>query len=672
VVPSVTEPSHAVFLSYTSQDVEAAQRICEALRAAGIEVWFDQSELRGGDVWDRQIRKQIHDCALFIPVISAHSDARHEGYFRREWRLAVERAGDMAEDVPFLVPVVIDSTKDATARVPERFREVQWSHAPNGNASAAFVERVRSLLAPEPSNASTATERSTSTTSPAAPAARIPPRASRLRPALLAFAVLAIASGAYLAVDRFVLSKRSASASVPVKDKSIAVLPFADLSEGHDQEYFADGVAEEILNVLAKIPDLRVIGRTSSFSFKGKQADLPSIGRALGVAYLVEGSVRRSGDQVRVTAQLIDGRDGSHRWSDTFEGAAMDMLKLQDEIAVRVAHSLDLEVSNTLPPHATINSSEAYDYYLRGIRELDQNSTDSNDTAREYFQKALALAPQFAPAAVEIAETDSYKCLDGTQPNLDGGQAGAPCEKALASVDAALKLDPQSADAYAVRAQVLIGSRWDWPGAAAAISQATRLGGGSRTDYAAARLAYAIGDMARARQILQRINANNPFEPDAKIDMGFFVELRSGHFAEAESWVRRGLQISPRYASGQYLLGVTLLMQDKLDDALATVKQEKIDEGQLGGLAMVYTALKRGADSDAALEAMRKSGSYFPSDFARAYAFRGEADRALSELEKAYQTHDPYLWYIKGDPLFAKLEGNPRYKAFLRKMNLPE
>ena len=119
--------SHAVFLSYASQDAEAAQRICAALRSAGVEVWFDQSELRGGDAWDRQIRKQIHDCALFVPVISAHSDTRYEGYFRREWRLAVERAGDMAEDVAFLLPVVIDSTPDATARVPDRFREVQWS-----------------------------------------------------------------------------------------------------------------------------------------------------------------------------------------------------------------------------------------------------------------------------------------------------------------------------------------------------------------------------------------------------------------------------------------------------------------------------------------------------------------------------------------------------------------
>src|SRR5689334_13578805 len=123
----MSTPSRAVFLSYASEDAEAAQRITEALRAAGMEVWFDKSELRGGEAWDQRIRREIHDCALFVPVISAHSDARHEGYFRREWRLAVERAGDMSERVAFLVPVVIDDTSDSRADVPDRFRAVQWT-----------------------------------------------------------------------------------------------------------------------------------------------------------------------------------------------------------------------------------------------------------------------------------------------------------------------------------------------------------------------------------------------------------------------------------------------------------------------------------------------------------------------------------------------------------------
>jgi hypothetical protein len=169
--PTTSTPTGAVFLSYASQDAEAAQRICAALRSVGVEVWFDQNELRGGDAWDRQIRKQIHDCALFVPVISARSDARREGYFRREWKLAVDRTADMAEDVTFLLPVVIDSTPDATARVPDRFREVQWSRLPDGQTSPAFIERVRRLLSPD---ASTATQQPLRTVSGAGSAIKEP------------------------------------------------------------------------------------------------------------------------------------------------------------------------------------------------------------------------------------------------------------------------------------------------------------------------------------------------------------------------------------------------------------------------------------------------------------------------------------------------------------------
>jgi isopentenyl diphosphate isomerase/L-lactate dehydrogenase-like FMN-dependent dehydrogenase len=135
----------AVFLSYTSQDGEAARRICEALRAAGIEVWFDQSELRGGDAWDRQIRERIQDCRLFIPLISANTEARDEGYFRREWKLAADRTHDMSEKRTFLVPVVIDDTSERSSSVPEKFRAVQWTRVPGGETPAAFVERIRRL-----------------------------------------------------------------------------------------------------------------------------------------------------------------------------------------------------------------------------------------------------------------------------------------------------------------------------------------------------------------------------------------------------------------------------------------------------------------------------------------------------------------------------------------------
>ena len=147
----MSEASHAVFLSYASQDAEAAQKICEALRAAGVEVFLDQSELRGGDAWDQKIWHEIHDCALFIPMVSQHTQERLEGYFRREWKLAIDRTHDMAEQKPFLVPVVIDGTSDKDAVVPDAFKTVQWTRLPGGETPPAFVERVSRLLSPETS-----------------------------------------------------------------------------------------------------------------------------------------------------------------------------------------------------------------------------------------------------------------------------------------------------------------------------------------------------------------------------------------------------------------------------------------------------------------------------------------------------------------------------------------
>jgi TolB-like protein len=317
VVPLVTEPSHAVFLSYASQDAEAAQKICEALRAASIEVWFDKSELRGGDVWDRSIRQQIRECQLFVPVISAHTDARREGYFRREWKLAVDRTHDMSERVAFLVPVVIDDTSDSRADVPDRFREVQWSRLPGGEACPAFVEGVKRLLLPAPAT----TPPLTGAGSGVARATKEPVRAasrSRLT-GLVVVAVIVAASLGYWALDRAWISKHMApppvAAAFAPPPHSIAVLPFVNMSGDKGQEYFSDGLTEELLNSLAEINELQVAARTSSFYFKGKDVDLGTVAHKLNVGAVLEGSVRRSGNTVRITTQLINAVTGFHTWT---------------------------------------------------------------------------------------------------------------------------------------------------------------------------------------------------------------------------------------------------------------------------------------------------------------------------------------------------------------------
>jgi len=340
--PAVT-PTGAVFLSHASQDADAARRICDALRAAGIEVWFDQSELRGGDVWDRRIREQIHECRLFMPIISANTESRVEGYFRREWKLAVDRTHDLSERVAFLVPVVIDSTLELKADVPDAFRHVQWTRLPGGETAPAFVERVRRLLCPsaEPETVPAGVAPRSLATHPLGSASAARGTWRSIFWGLTLVAVVAIVVVYYASQWFWVGPHRGGEPPRPptavpgaeaIPQKSIAVLPFVDMSEHKDQEYFSDGLAEELLDLLSQVPDLRVPARSSSFYFKGRNDDIATIASKLRVAHLLEGSVRRSGKRIRVTAQLIRADNGYHLWSKTYDRDVRDIFQVQDEI----------------------------------------------------------------------------------------------------------------------------------------------------------------------------------------------------------------------------------------------------------------------------------------------------------------------------------------------------
>lgn len=325
-----SRPTEAVFLSYASEDAEAAKRICDALRAAGIEVWFDQSELRGGDAWDRKIRDQIQDCRLFIPVISANTESRDEGYFRREWRLGVERAGDMVHKRTFLVPVVIDGTSERGAAVPEKFQELQWTRLPGGETPPEFVQRVAALVGPAGGSDAAVPSLRAGLSGVTARVARAP--ASRARDRRWPYTALigALVAGAIALMlvrpwRSLQLPSTNTPAPVAVAEKSVAVLPFTDLSEKKDQEYFADGLTEEIIDILTRVPGLRVPARTSAFYFKGKNVPISEIARALNVATVLEGSVRKSGNHYRITAQLIRGDTGAHVWSKTFDREATNV-----------------------------------------------------------------------------------------------------------------------------------------------------------------------------------------------------------------------------------------------------------------------------------------------------------------------------------------------------------
>jgi TolB-like protein len=673
----MTEPSHAVFLSYASQDVEAAQKICEALRAAGIEVFIDQSELRGGDAWDQKIRQKIHDCALFIPIVSQHTQERLEGYFRHEWKLAIERTHHMAEQKPFLVPVVVDGTRDQEAFVPEAFRAVQWTRLPEGDTPPAFVERIRRLLSSE--------------AAPRSPAAAVPHAAAATRqPAsgptaspptqwiLLMIAAVAVIGFGYLAVDKLVLSKREAGtklasaqpaeAVTPVQtpEKSIAVLPFVDMSEKHDQEYFSDGLSEELLDLLAKTQGLEVIARTSSFYFKGKQVTIAEIANTLHVAHLLEGSVRKAGRTMRVTAQLIRAKDGVHLWSDTYDRDFKDVFKVQDEIAAAVVKALQVKLSAPVKAVSEPHNTDAYNLYLQGQYFARRASNVDVERGIASLKQAIALAPDFAPAHAELAAAYVYVATFGS---------GVPMslDRASAEADEALRLDPTLRSAHNVRSNLAILLFWDWAAAKTQLDEA--LAAAPRDPDALFRrgqLSRALGNPDEALVYFRKGLELDPLRVIYHIQLAMLLDaLRRP--AEARAAAETAIAISPTVSKAHLLLGLLELNAGHLDAASAAMEREPAEYYRLEGQAMVAFANKRLAESDSALgrliEAHHDTAAV---QIAQAYAFRGERAKAFDWLDRAVVQRDPGLINIKTDPLLAGLRGDTRYKTVLRKMNLPD
>jgi adenylate cyclase len=676
----------AVFISYASQDVAAAARICSALRQAGLEVWFDQSELRGGDVWDQRIRREIRDCTLFMPVISANTASRQEGYFRLEWDLADHRTHMMARDRAFIVPVCLDATKEAGTDVPESFHRVQWTRLPDGNTPPAFTARIVALLGAQGAAAPAAESiHSAAQTGQGAPRALTPTETAkstlrRNRLAMILMATITVIL-AYVAVDRFWLSKHTPAekpaagmAPVPtpatpaIPEKSVAVLPFTDMSEKHDQEYFGDGMAEEILDLLAKIPGLTVIGRTSSFQFKGKNEDLRTIGAKLNAAYVLEGSVRNFGDQVRITAQLIDARTGAHKWSQTYDRQIGDVLKLQDAIAASVVRELQLTVDpGELNSHIAAKNAEAYDLYLRGRHAADRNDKEGFDDALLLFQQALDRDPTFAEAAAELARTYIGQATAGSLT------PAADFEQARRAAIHALKLNPRSVTGHVSMAWIHIMYDWDWAGAERELQAAATLAPGNLDVLAGeAALSRTLGRWDDALRQIKAAVAQDPLDADLLSSLSNAQAHTNQR--EAEAAMRRAMEIRPTSAYGHYNLGLIALERGDSNGALREMQQETIDDGKQQGLALAYFALGRKADANAALATLiKEQAEANPLDIAQVYAFRGESDEAMKWLERAYAHKDPYLYQIKGDDLFMKsLGADPRYKAFLRKMNLPE
>jgi adenylate cyclase len=496
-------------------------------------------------------------------------------------------------------------------------------------------------------------------------------------------ALMAVAL-AYFFANRFRLSKRVSTEStshaptpaalsvlnpaVPAAftppPHSVAVLPFVDMSEKKDQEYFADGIAEELLDMLAKTPGFHVPGRTSSFYFKGKQVALSDIARALNVGQVLEGSVRRSGDRIRVTAQLIRADTGYHVWSDTYDRNVGDLFKVQDEICAEVAKALRVTLDSEPQQEARTDNPDAYTLYLQARSVFQLGTKAGYETALDYLHRAIQLDPAFAAAWADIVKVYVRQWDAGflLLPEAVG--------KARKAARRALELDPRLAAAHLSMGRVHHMFDWNWLAAETDARRAIELDPGNADAYRWA--SYAAGTLGRfdvALAFAMQAAQKDPLEP-LNYEQIARLYYRTARYPESEVAWRKAHELNPGMFSEDYVPDL-LIARGDWAAALARVGKTPGPHNYVPALA--YYALGRRADSDQSLSNLIDLHAEDDAfSIAQVYSFRGENDRAFEWLDRAYVHHEKALMDIKGDPLIEKLTADPRYRVFLRKMNLPE
>jgi TolB-like protein len=693
-------PAAAVFLSYASQDAEAARRICDALRAAGIEVWFDQSMLRGGDAWDRKIRQQIRDCALFVPIVSQNTQERLEGYFRLEWKLAVDRSHLMAIERPFLVPVVVDGTRDQEAVVPDAFRAVQWTRVPAGDPPPAFVDHVRRLLSPELFRGTTTIRPPASAGSGTAAVIGQSVRASwRLRPALLALVAVAVSGAlAYFVIDKIWIPKhsptsqpitsaapeaasraRTTPAAFAPPPHSIAVLPFVNMSGDKEQDYFSDGLSEELLNSLARINELQVAARTSSFYFKGEHADLPTIAHKLNVASVLEGSVRRSGHTIRITAQLNNAVTGYHLWSQTYDRDLGDVLKLQTDIANAVANALRVTLLGDVAAKIEVGGTRnpaAFDAYLRAsnaYRRFGPANLAAGGLNEEGLQSAIAAYTEAIHADPDYALAYAGRSLtfaDFARALVKGPEVGDYFNKAQLDAHKAIALTPDLADSHLALANFFAGSL-EPTGALQEYELALALAPGDARvlrEYGA--FAVLIGRTEAGLAAAHRLLVLDPLNSTNHFGLGVSLTF-ARRYGDAIRAFRDAKALGQDDVSVNMWLGIAYYLSGDFQSARAACERA----GEVNGpwcLAMIYDKLGRHTEAETMLAKVRTiAGDRFAEGYADIYAQWGDTARALDWLETAMRNRDPYLAYTKVNPFFDPLRKESRFQAIERALKFP-
>jgi TolB-like protein/Flp pilus assembly protein TadD len=459
-----------------------------------------------------------------------------------------------------------------------------------------------------------------------------------------------------------------AAAATPTQapEKSIAVLPFADMSEKKDQQYFADGIAEELLDLLAKTQGLQVTARTSSFYFKDRRATIAEIARTLNVSNILQGSVRKSGSTVRVSTQLIRAADGVNLWSESYDRDAKDVFKVQDDIARQVVSNLKLTLFDTASKGSRTANIEAHTLYLQGMYFKDQDSEESLKKAIDCFERARALDPSYASAWAGLAIAYIRQLANGYIEIAQGAELGR------AAATRAIELDPTNGQAYGVLGTVQMSFDLDWPKALATTAKGREVDpNNSILLTTSAILARGLGREAEAAAFFERALEHDPVNLLVRRYYGRTL-LMAGRLDAAETQLRQVLAMSPTQPGVHYELGRVLLLKGATDAAVAEFEAEKSSAWRAYGLPLGYFAQHRAQQlTTAVAELLRQSkGAEFQA--AETYAYMGNAGEAFKWLDAAYVGRDPGLSWLRGDPFLKNLVDDPRYDALLRKLKQSE
>ena len=450
-------------------------------------------------------------------------------------------------------------------------------------------------------------------------------------------------------------------AAIVAPPNSIAVLPFTNESADKQQDYFASGIAEDLLNLLTRVQTLRVAARTSSFAFQGKGLGIAEIAAKLHVANVLEGSVRKAGDEVRVSAQLVRAADGYQIWSQSYDRKLDDIFAIQDGIAADVVKQLKVKLLGAAPK-ARVTDPKAYALYLQARQLGRQFTADAFKSSDALYRQALAIDPRYVQAWDGLAGNFINEANVGVLSNEQGLRQGREAfQKALA-------IDPDYAPAQA-RLGYLAMDQNDLPAAARYLERALAL---DPTDLSvlgnSATLLQTLGRLPPAITINEYVLARDPVNPITLKNLGIYY-LLAGRYDEAIAKVHTLLSLSPGYGSAHYLLGVALLRKGDAAGGLVQMRQEKTETWRTIGLPLAYCALGRKADADAAFASLiAKYAKDAPANIAYDYAYCGEADPAFAWLDKAVAYQDPGLSGIVTENLFDKIRHDPRWLPFLRKI----